>query len=468
MSNGFNMEEFTRLMMEEADKLMQQKVKQTTVEDLLQSEGSENMVKEEENTFSENDFFIGDEDEPEDFFIGDSEDEENFEGTPIESSINSSFESVEQEKPIETRDDLADYIPKTNYSDETFKSIDEAVSRVAGDIEEEAKHDRFMQDVGDELKKILSCYESDIVKAQKQVAYQDSKTDKQTTCKYAYKKDTMLVGGESVTYTRLKEVPKWALELQDCLDTDDKELNLRQLKTKITTELLDYYGGGMNIKTIAVQDYQLVINKVLYMPVLNDAVLARLPFDSADYIKNGCLAPFFDWKVLTKMQKLYSLAFDSVDVVMQDVAYDLGFGRDFNPLKLFKICGGLSVLDIGGEVICYPFENNEESKKSAKRVVSDAQAYTKFDKMYDAYTSNVCNGLGNFRRWNCSNLINYANNRGRKGLFRYTAGVLGRTAGVVASGTLELGARGIGGVFKGIGSVLKNAVTEITDEDIRK
>lgn len=467
MSNGFNMEEFTRLMMDEADKMMRKKAGQKSMIDLVEEETPQSNPIEPEEDYSVESVEEVDEEQDE-FFIDDSDEDLFSAGTELLTNTNSSLHTIEQEKPVETRDDLADYTPKTNYSDETFKSIEEAVSRVAGNMEEEAKHDKFMQDMGEELRRVLSCYESDIVKAKKQVAYADNKTNKQTECKYAYKKDTMVVAGESFTYTRLKEIPKWSEELQDCLDTDDKELNLRQLKTKITTELLDYYGGGMNIKTIAVQDYQLVINKVLYMPVLNDAVLARLPFDSADYIKNGCLAPFFDWKMLTRMQKLYSLSFDNIDIVMQDVAYDLGYGRDFNPLKLFKICSSLSVLDIGGEVVRYPFEDSVECKESAKRVVSDAEAYTKYDKMYDSYTTNVCNNLGNFRRWNCSNLVNYAKNRGGKGLFRYSLGVVGRTAGVVASGTLELGARGIGGVFKGIGHVLKNAVTEINDSDMKK
>lgn len=462
MSSGFNMEEFTRLMMDEADKMMRKKASETTVSDLFGEETSQTTATLNEPVSGETDFYVDDVEpsEKEDFFINEGEIIEDSFPSTNPTSVN---ESVEVEKPIHTRDDLSEFDAKTDYSDETFQSIDEAVSRMAGDMEEEVKKDNFMKGMSSELLKMLSAYESDIVRAKKQLVYNSKKTDKQSECKYAYKKDTTVVAGEVLNYTRLKEIPKWAGDLEECLGSDDKELNLRQLKTKVTAELIEYFGGSMNIKSIVVQDYQLIVNKVLYMPVLSDSLMSRLPFDSADYIKNGCLEPFFDWKMLTRMQKLYSLSFDSIDVVMQDVAYDLGYGRDFNPLKLFKICSSLSVLDVGGEVIRYPFEDTVESRKSAKRVLSDSNAYTKFDKMYDMYTTNVSNNLGTFRRWNCSNLVNYAKHRGKKGLFRYSMGVIGRTAGVVASGTLEVGARGIGGIFKGIGSVLKNAVSEVNE-----
>lgn len=424
MSLDFDMQLFTKLMLEDADRTMRKKASSIAK--------SEDSVEPKDNSPRVSD-------EPEDDF------------------------SIGSEEPTEEFKEEDFYTDLKEPKEEYFSSVDEAVERMTKNTEDSVKKDYFMNDLNSELKDIMMAYESDIVRLKKKLAYKDTKTDKQSNCRYAYKRKSTVVAGKEMNYTHYKEVPKWESSLLECLNTNDKELNLEQMKAKVTVELLNYFGGSNNIKTIVVQGDQLIINSVLYSPTLSDTVLSRMPFDCADYITNGCLAPFFNWKHLASMQRLSVLSFDNPDFVMQNVGYDLGFGRDFNPLRLFKICSNLQTLEIGEEVVTYPLSNS--SKESARAIKDEAQRYKRFDKVYDNYTKYVSNTLGGIRHWSVGNLVNYANSRGSKGFFRYTVGLAGRTVGTAVVGTTELGARAVGGTIKAIASVFKNAVNEASGKD---
>lgn len=350
--------------------------------------------------------------------------------------------------------------------EEKFESVDKAVQQIVNDT---VPDDVFLNEVETEILKQLKPYMSKNVQKARKDAYNSKSTDKHWKSNTMYKQDVLEVGGKDVKINRVKETPRWTLDLQDCVTNDDKARNFDQVRTKITEEIINYFGGFNRIQKIYVNSLQLVINDVIYTPLLSDTILARLPFDSADYVKNGYLAPLFDWGYLTKMSSLSVLSVDDFDFAMQNIGSDLGKGRDFKPMSLFNTCKNLTYLELGGEVITYPLNTEDEKTAEAiKNVEEEAHRYGRFDAMYTQCYEKVGNTLGGVRGWTVNNLKDYANNRGNKGIFKYTGGLLARAGVSAVAGTVELGVKGVGYLLRGIGRTLKDATTPVTLEDTKK
>lgn len=350
--------------------------------------------------------------------------------------------------------------------EEKFESVDKAVQQIVNDT---VPDEVFLNEVETEILKQLKPYMSKNVQKARKDAYNSKSTDKHWKSNTMYKQDVLEVGGKDVKINRVKETPRWTLDLQDCVTNDDKARNFDQVRTKITEEIVNYFGGFNRIQKIYVNSLQLVINDVIYTPLLSDTILARLPFDSADYVKNGYLAPLFDWGYLTKMSSLSVLSVDDFDFAMQNIGSDLGKGRDFKPMSLFNTCKNLTYLELGGEVITYPLNTEDEKTAEAiKNVEEEAHRYGRFDAMYTQCYEKVGNTLGGVRGWTVNNLKDYANNRGNKGIFKYTGGLLARAGVSAVAGTVELGVKGVGYLLRGIGRTLKDATTPVTLEDTKK
>lgn len=349
--------------------------------------------------------------------------------------------------------------------DEKFSSVDEAVSKMTAQTIEDAEKDLFLKDCKDKVLKTLSFYTADNVKKSARRAYNSKDTDKQWNSKTMYKRDNLTVGGKDIEISRVKETPRWTLDLQDCTTNDDMARNFDQVRTKLTEEVINYFGGFRRIKRIYVSSLQLVINDVCYTPLLSDTLLSRLPFDSADYIRNGYLAPFFDWGYLYKMSNLSVLSFDDMDFIMTNVAVDLGKGRDFKPLSLFSICENLSVLDIAGEVITYPIQRDQETARKVRKIETESDFCRRFDNSCSAMYEKSKGVLEGVRGWTVNNLVSYAHNRGNKGIFKFTGGLLARLGVSAVAGTAELGFKSVGWTVKSIRGIIKGRKTSINDED---
>lgn len=328
--------------------------------------------------------------------------------------------------------------------------------------------DEKLKKWSDELVSALLPYATkELMKAQ-EMAYKDPRTNKHCEDKIAFKKDTCVVNGKPMEFTRVMQLPDWEMDLKECLSNDDRAYNFDQIRIKITQSLYDYYGGFTRFNNIVVSGYQLIINGSCYMPKLSKAVIEKFPFDTIEYIRNGCIAPFLDWGYLRKMKNLSVLSIDDADFVSNYIIPDLGVKRDFTPLDLFVVCKSLNTLEIGGEVITYPFDGDEapeDVKKSARRVKEDAEYSSRMDRVYNAYTDKVCGTVGNVRKWTVGNLVNYANNRNNKNIFMYTGGIIARTAVSAVVGTGELTTRAAGGIVHGIARVIKGAVSSVHNGD---
>lgn len=424
-----------------------------------------------------------------DLFEGEEEVYEQFFGTgttvepdvpkPTEPIFTEKEAKVEQQKPAggtpnnaeiinfnTAREQLEnrDFFKKS--PEQKFESVDQAVQQIVNDT---VPDDVFLKECETEVLKHLKPYMSKNVQKARKYAYNSKSTDRHWKSNTMYKQDVLEVGGKDVKINRVKETPRWTLDLQDCVTNDDKARNFDQVRTKLTEEIVNYFGGFNRIQKIYVNSLQLVINDVIYTPLLSDTILARLPFDSADYVKNGYLAPLFDWGYLTKMSSLSVLSIDDFDFAMQNIGSDLGKGRDFKPMSLFNTCKNLTYLELGGEVVTYPLNTeSEEVAQSIQHIEEEARSYGKFDEMYTKCYDRVGSTLGGFRGWTVNNLKDYANNRGNKGIFKYTGGLLARAGVSAVAGTVELGVKGVGYLLRGIGRTLKDATTPVTLEDTKK
>ena len=276
--------------------------------------------------------------------------------------------------------------------------------------------------------------------------------------KVAYKRDSCIINGKEINFKRVKMEPDWNYILSKSVGVN-KSKNLSNIKSLITMDLKNQLGGWNRVKTIYVYDSQLIINGICFMPVVKGVDISSFPLDTADYIKNGAIAPFLDWKYLTRMNNLVELGFDDATFMITNVADDLGLGRRMGVTSLFKICDNLMVLNYGDtQVTRDDLKSPEKSKKAVEKL---AVSRRKID-LLDGFHLNVYKGTDGFQDFTFNCLKNYATNRGNRGWLRFAGGTAFRAVGAAFGLALNLGVHLIGGVK----NLLSDATKPITDEDL--
>ena len=378
------------------------------------------------------------------------------------------FEMKNQNDETATKHKNVDFFKKT--AEEKFRSCDQGIQEVVKKFTVDHSYLDIVPGVAEMVRQRLGVYANKGVNDGAKKAFHKEKSDRHLKDNSLFTNNIANVAGNDVKYTRHVEIPQWSLDLHECLTDGDKANNFDQVRIKITEELVNYFGGFRRMQRIYVVSYQLIINDVCYVPRLSKQVLARLPFDCADYITNGNLAPFFDWSYIFKMNNLHLLSFDDMDFVTTYVADDIGMGRDFKPVLLFKHCKNLSTLCIGSDVIRYPLPEDEIENQQVQEAVEHMEYkahqntyfYDKCEKYYNA----TFNSTKAVRQWGVGNLVNYAQNRGDKGVLRYTGGLAVRTAVATGLAIPEAVTRVTGGLIGGIKSTLKSARQATSNQDI--
>lgn len=326
-------------------------------------------------------------------------------------------------------------------------------------IDEAKKNDAVLRRFTDDMLHRVLPYLNKTVKRKEAEAFNSKKSDRHAETVFA--KDTCMVGGQPFNFQRVMQVPDWSIEFGENTDNGARAENLDKLRVRLTETLGNYFGGWHRIKSIVVNADQLIINGVCYMPKLTDATIEKFPFDSADYVKNGCIAPFFIWSILPKCKNLQNLSFDNPDFVLQSVAQDLGVSaRDFDAIIFFNICKNLMYLEIGDASVTYQdLVEAGVAKKSASDMRKKLSNCADNMVFYDKFKETICdNGVSRFRGWTFNNMVNYANNRGDKNFFWYSGGVVARAGLSLAAGTVELGTRLAGFTTHKLTSVFRNAL----------
>lgn len=274
-----------------------------------------------------------------------------------------------------------------------------------------------------------------------------------------YTSGNFMIAGKQVKATRA--IPTLNLDkYKENFREGDLEGNYRSLCHLITIEVLRNFP---NAHTIAVCDNALIINGTCFQPNIQDNDV-RFPLDSIQYIKNGCIAPFFDWSSCIKTYKrtLKVLSFDDSTFYTTYVADSIGVGRRIGVSTAFRIFPELEELYIGDESINREELNTPKSAEIKKKVATTKR----FSNLYDGYQLNVCGATRSFQNFGINSLKNYATNRGNKGFIRYAFGTTARlglaTVGVATNFATHT-VRAIGRLIK---DVVKDSTTPIEDSDI--
>jgi len=258
------------------------------------------------------------------------------------------------------------------------------------------------------------------------------------------------IGNKDMDYRLVRNPVGWGNELSD--DPSKTFDNLNFIKNKLSVDVYNQFGGWSRISEIAIVDSQLIINKIMYVPLIEPRYINRLPLDVADYIGNGCVAPLFDWKFLKKMNNLVTFICDDATFYVTNIADDIGLSRRIGVCSLFNICGKLDYLRIGSEEITRDNLYQSDSVGIKKSV----EKQNRFLNMTDGFSLNIYDHTKNWQASSINSLKHYATHRGNKGGLRYGVGMafnIGKTAGAVG---INLLAHAIGGIYNSVKEVVND------------
>lgn len=323
----------------------------------------------------------------------------------------------------------------------------------------------FMSNIVKGFNAYQSMYDSEQSKQTMHKERQSNKKPKQCDENVIFKKNTITFNGKSFEYRILQREVNWGTAFAQSFTMDDKITNLDKLNEKIIEDIKLTFGDLNRITDIAVVSGMLILNGVQYYPLCGDKdFLNGLPFDCADYFKEGLIAEIFDFGYLYRMPYLTNLKIDSIDFVTRKFAYDIGINDDFEVYMVFKAFKNLKIFELADET----FKVSDFNKKSGKlknnsntsnndddSVSLKLELMSKVDKIYNGF---IIGNISTFRNWTFNNLKTYACNR-KSGYLPYFGGIVARGGLTVAVGVGELGLRTVGAVAKGV-RLLKKAFTD--------
>lgn len=268
-----------------------------------------------------------------------------------------------------------------------------------------------------------------------------------------YTKNSCKSGGKTFKYETIHQSVNWGSLIAS--KSKSKERNLEQLRTLVSKEIGNIYGGFGNITSIIVRSNQLIINNMCYSPQIDASVLTDdsiFPADSLDYIKAGCIAPLFNWKHLRSMRKLELLDIDDANFYLTTVASDIGAGRRAGISTIFNIVKSLQIFILND----YAVKRDEQDTPKGRILKEKLAVHKHFINKTDAVTFSIYGCTGGLQNWTWNNLLEYAGSRGNKGLLRFSTGMLVRTAATGLAGVINISAHLIGSIYQVVKQVKDN------------
>ena len=334
-------------------------------------------------------------------------------------------------------------------------------SEPAKELEEENKVIDSMSAFEEAMKKV---YDSVEMMDARKSAVNSERTDLNTVL---YKDSTYTkADGTEVKYKRAVCHANWGSQFYENLSDNDRSSNYYKLCEEVTKSIEEYFGGFDRIRTICVQNDELIINDIAYTPrMLNlEENAKKFPFDTYEYIKTGRIAPLFCWTTLLSMPNLRDLSVSTVEFANDYIAADLGYYTLSIP-HLFSSLKCLSTVTIAGETVYRdnPSATSKKfSNKTSKESVEDSlEREGRFRQFYSDFNWNIYNATDSVQNFFVGSLSDYAKNRGTKNWFRYGIGVVARSVGAVASTAVNAFTHLVGGTLKLGKAILKDGMTPI-------
>ena len=241
------------------------------------------------------------------------------------------------------------------------------------------------------------------------------------------------------------------------IDTNDPFSAVTSIENGLI-DLIDEKIGLNRVTTLAIHDLSLIINGIEFRPMLKNINIEDLPWDIADYVKEGKMGYFFYWDFIKLMPNLSAIYIDDVNYFTSKVDQDLRCGGRIGVSTMFRVCRRLKSFSLNDETIMRDDLYGPKSRVVKERVARQHR----IRKLTAGFKLNAVQNTQRFNDWTFDNMVNYATNRGDKGLFRYCGGVLSR-AGLTAVATVFNFATHI---VKGTKDVLTNGFTPIDEDEM--
>lgn len=226
-----------------------------------------------------------------------------------------------------------------------------------------------------------------------------------------------------------------------------KNSDAETIRAMVTNEILSKYGGSVH--TIVIKSGILIIDGIQPNISLNEVEVAALEncssWSLAQHIQNNELAPLFHWGVLKRSR--CSSFVTTINVDNEEYWYNWMIGDLFTPNRrsnnrrqlMFNLFPYLEVLRIGnsdysiekGAIEKIDISNNNRAKAVTK---TKGGLFSNYDVRKEAFKANfgfkLHKGTSSMNKWTVDNFKNYATNRGKRGILRFTGGLAAR--GVIA------------------------------------
>lgn len=290
----------------------------------------------------------------------------------------------------------------------------------------------------------------------RQESYNNPQTSEQAESPIMYQQNTYKdENGETQTCTEVAmkvDTSKFDFDFES--DSDESAINnVETLKALYSNIVKKKIGGFDRVTSIIVTNGRVIFNKNIYVNLVanskQDAINFRdhLPLDLYEYVKQGMTGYFFDWSLLLRCRNLRSLVFDDFDFVTDVVAVDLNMSyvrEDY----FFTYLRHLKYLKMGEYEYTDKLPQTAEEKMKAKQQRIAAAREQSFMGRAKDYFSKSTFDYGRLKPTNWTDKLDnhfhmcfrdYLKNRGKKGLIRYTGGVLIRGIFAAASTLLNAG-----------------------------
>lgn len=298
------------------------------------------------------------------------------------------------------------------------------------------------------------------VQEAKQRHAQSKKTDvKPEVERVLYTSNTCESQGKTFNYKIAQQAVDWGSFIEKTCNGSAEDA-IEFLTAEVTRLVKRTYGGWNRITEIIVRDQHLIINRSSVQPILDPKTVnvSNFPLDVVDYIRDGAVASFFDWRALKYMSNLRILDVDDMGFYEINIGGRLKCGRRIGVSTIFNYVKSLEVLILAGDEVTRDGLTSDEGVKVKKKLAT----HKRFTLFSDGFKLNVCQHTNDLSSWTMNNLKNYANNKGDKGLFRYCGGIIARGAVAGVSGILNIGTHLVGGIV----NTIKSAMTPVDPEEV--
>lgn len=281
--------------------------------------------------------------------------------------------------------------------------------------------------------KVKNLYKTPQFKARKCEAYDSDETNTQAESNTYYTDGSIVLNKQSVNIRVAKIEVDWAKELEGKL-TRNNDVNLALVSKYITKDVIRVMGGLHRIKSLIVADDSLIVNKIVYVPLLKnrDILVQKLPLDVAGCITKGRIAQLFDWGTLLDMPNLAAMYIDTAEFFMYNIAPALKYKGQLEVVQVFKKLKSLQELGIGKNTVT---RNSLISAKSTNSVTTESASIdTKIKKRYKVreFTDKLNLDItGHTRSWSKNNF-----KRGADAFMNKNNNVLKKVGKLVGWGTL--------------------------------